>query len=130
MALGKESAASLTDLLDIRLRRALEEAERNPECSAKELAVLVCLSYARLERLAKAQTGCSLGQHLGQLRMRRALELLRESDKSVKEIASLLGYAQPPNFVRAFKRTFGESPGGLRRHILLIKSAKRLTQWA
>ena len=49
-------------------------------------------------------------QHLVRLKMNHALALLNIPGKMVKEIASELGFEDPFNFSRSFKRIFGVSP--------------------
>jgi hypothetical protein len=44
------------------------------------------------------------------LRMQRAQHLLLEGQKSVKEVASLVGYYRQHEFARAFRKAFGVSP--------------------
>ena len=53
--------------------------------------------------------------YLQHLRMNRAVELLQNSNLKVKDVASELGFSDPYNFSRAFKRVFGMYPGHLRR---------------
>jgi AraC-like DNA-binding protein len=45
----------------------------------------------------------------------RAAELLTNDCKKIKEIAAALGFADPANFGKAFKRWYGVSPGDYRR---------------
>jgi AraC-like DNA-binding protein len=45
------------------------------------------------------------------LKMKKALELLKEGGHSIGEIAEKLGYADRGNFTRAFKKYYGETPG-------------------
>ncbi|MET0377936.1 MAG: helix-turn-helix transcriptional regulator, partial [Spongiibacteraceae bacterium] len=44
------------------------------------------------------------------LKMQRACELLETTEFDVREIAELLGYADPFYFSKLFKRTIGQSP--------------------
>ena len=49
----------------------------------------------------------------------RAAELLSNDRIKIKEVAAALGFQNPANFGKAFKRWFGISPGGYRaRHHL------------
>ena len=50
--------------------------------------------------------GLSPGQYINQLRMRKAVELIRNTDKKMSEIAGIVGYADQYAFSKAFKRTF------------------------
>ncbi len=49
-----------------------------------------------------------------ELRRGLALDYLQQSNLSIDEIASLLGYTETPNFYRAFKRWTGHAPGAFR----------------
>ena len=49
----------------------------------------------------------------------RATELLANDTIKIKEVAAALGFQNPANFGKAFKRWYGISPGGYReRHDL------------
>ncbi len=52
---------------------------------------------------------------LQDMRQTRAQILLRDARYHVNEVAELLGYREPANFSRAFKRWFGQSPAAWRR---------------
>jgi AraC-like DNA-binding protein len=66
-----------------------------------------------LRRLADA--GTSFGQLLDRHQMRRAEALLADAEFSLAEIAFRLGYSDPANFARAFRRWYNETPGAYRR---------------
>jgi AraC-like DNA-binding protein len=51
---------------------------------------------------------------LDEERHARALVLLRSSGLSVKDVAQRLGYSDVANFMRAFKRWTGQTPGAFR----------------
>jgi AraC-like DNA-binding protein len=55
--------------------------------------------------------GVSVDEFAKAEKMKKALELLRETDKSVKEIASICGYHKTSNFSTAFKKYFSIRPG-------------------
>jgi transcriptional regulator GlxA family with amidase domain len=57
--------------------------------------------------------GITVHQYVFRIRMERAYELVKETDKPFKEIASLVGY-QPRNFFHCFKKYFGQTPGQAR----------------
>lgn len=51
---------------------------------------------------------------LEDVRRERALMYLRERERSLAEVAELLGFSEPSAFSRAFKRWMGKSPGEYR----------------
>jgi AraC family transcriptional regulator of adaptative response / methylphosphotriester-DNA alkyltransferase methyltransferase len=59
-----------------------------------------------------AQTG--FRDYLTQVRMERARELLCESSYCVQEIARMVGYREPAQFAKAFRRAYGTSRPGSR----------------
>ena len=70
-----------------------------------------CLGMsARSLRRRLAELGTSYQMIIEQLRRGRAVELLCHSQLSVDDIASQLGYQDPSNFGRAFRRWTGKSP--------------------
>ncbi len=60
--------------------------------------------------------GISMFDYLVKKRMQAARNLLLETDKPIKEIASLTGYATKQSFLNAFKRYFHDTPGSFRKN--------------
>lgn len=60
--------------------------------------------------------GTSYREVLLRLRMKRAAELLQESSLSLTQISEQLGYSYLPQFMRAFKKHYGITPGEFRQH--------------
>src|SRR6185295_2914648 len=83
--------------------------------SAKEVAEHFNTHRRKLLREFQAQRSMPIEQWLEGERDRRAVNLLRGSRLSMKEISDVLKYSQPSAFGRAFKRTHGVSPGKFRR---------------
>lgn len=75
-----------------------------------DIADMVGLNRDYLGRLFRRSTGMSLYAFLTHKRMESAMELCRESDLAVKQIALGLGYRDPLYFSRAFRRFHGMSP--------------------
>lgn len=51
-----------------------------------------------------------VGSYIHEARMKQAKVLLKNSDKSIKEIAALCGYSKARNFSSAYKKFFRERP--------------------
>ena len=45
------------------------------------------------------------------MRMKRACELMKETNLSVADIAEQTGFQTPGYFIKVFKNHFGETPG-------------------
>lgn len=83
-------------------------------CPTLKLMADLCDTSPRsLHRQLKLE-GSSYQEILDEVRFERAHQRLRESEVSIKELASQLGYSGSNNFVRAFKRKCGETPGEFR----------------
>lgn len=75
------------------------------------LATRVGLSRRVLNAHFKALYGDPVSACLQRWRMERAAAMLLRRDHSVKQVAYLVGYRHPSNFVLAFRRYTGMSPG-------------------
>ena len=78
--------------------------------SLKEAARIVHMSSQYVSRLFKERTGKNFTAHLVEIRMRKAAQLLRDVDYLTYEVSELVGYRNPKNFTRTFKRYFGVPP--------------------
>lgn len=80
----------------------------------EQMAADLGVSYTTLRRVFRQHAGMSLKQYQTGIRIRRACELLRSSNRSVKEIAGHLGYSSPFHFSMQFSRATGLSPSAWR----------------
>ena len=53
---------------------------------------------------------------LSETRQQLALQYISDSSRSIGEITYLLGFSEPSNFTRAFKRWTGKTPAEYREH--------------
>jgi len=79
------------------------------------LAVSLGMSISSLRRRVMETTGMSLHQFVRTLRMGSARRLLRQTDKSLAEIATELGFTDVYYFNREFSRLAGISPAAYRK---------------
>jgi len=82
--------------------------------SVAELADRAALSRAQFTRRFVARTGLSPARYLIDARIDRARQLLTETNMSVTQVATMLGYADLAYFSRQYKRHTGRSPGRAR----------------
>jgi AraC-like DNA-binding protein len=78
-----------------------------------EIAEILQMSLRSLQRRLKEE-GTSFKDLLEDTRKALAVQYLRESHRSICEIAYLLGFSECSNFNRAFKRWTGKTPGEFR----------------
>ena len=63
----------------------------------------------------KEQTGLSPARFLKKIRLENGLRLLRQSDKSIAQIADEVGFADQFHFAREFKKGYGLTPSHYRK---------------
>jgi AraC-like DNA-binding protein len=96
-----------------RVRAVLTEAER-PFAELSYVAKRVGMSERTLKRHLKLN-GSSYQRLLDQVRRDRATALLHDGSVSIDQVALQLGYGDPANFTRAFRKWTGLSPTAWRR---------------
>ncbi len=90
------------------------EAEYPTELSLDDIARRVASSRRQLQR-AYAEIGqTTFREHLTAVRMDKAAELLGSRSLTVREVAHRVGYRQPAQFAKAFRRHHGAAPSAFR----------------
>jgi len=93
---------------------AIVEREYASELSLDDIARRVASSRRQLQR-AYAEIGrTTFREHLTQVRMRKAAEMLAADNLTVREVAHRVGYRQPAQFAKAFRRHQGAAPSAFR----------------
>lgn len=98
----------------IRLALSYINEDLGGELSVESLADRLFLSKYHFMRLFKAQTGSTVHAYVRQKRLMYAARLIREGS-SVNKAAADSGFADYSAFHRAFKESFGVSPGQLKK---------------
>ena len=97
---------------------AIVEAEYASDLSLDDIARRVASSRRQLQR-AYAEIGrTTFRDHLTAVRMERAAELLAVRGLTVREVAHRVGYRQPAQFAKAFRRHHHVSPSAYRSRAL------------
>ena len=68
------------------------------------------VSEGYLSSVFKEQAGINFADYLEKIRMKKAMELLKDENNTVNEVAEAVGYNSVQSFRRAFKRATGISP--------------------
>ena len=98
----------------------VQENYSNPSVNINELSDQLKIHRTTLTRLFKKRMLVSPGEYLMQLRLQRALSLLRETDYPVYEIGEMVGIPHRGYFCRLIRRTVGVSPGVYREQLSMI----------
>ncbi len=83
--------------------------------SIRSLSKQVALNEFKLKSGFRKYFHSGIFEWLMEQKMQHAKQLILNSNKPIKQIASLVGYPRTTNFITAFRRQFGVTPGALRR---------------
>ena len=86
------------------------EAEYEKDLALDDVARRVATSRRQLQRAYAEVGGTTFRTQLAEVRMRRAAEMLAAGGPTVREVARRVGYRQPAQFAKAFRRHLGRAP--------------------
>ena len=81
-----------------------------------ELAAHVGVSKFHLSRSFKRYVGVTIGDYVMANRLRYARDLLKYTDKPIRQVAEMCGIPQPSHFTAIFKEAEGMTPLAYRKH--------------
>lgn len=112
----KEYTFTPFDISRIHQARTILETyiDRKPP-TIRMLSKQVALNEFKLKSGFRKYFHSGIFEWLMEQKMQHAKQLILNSNKPIKEIASLVGYPRTTNFITAFRRQFGVTPGALRR---------------
>jgi DNA-binding response OmpR family regulator len=109
----QQAAASTTkpeDLFVTNVREIIEHNMTDTNFTVERLCKMVFMSHSQLHRKLEAITGCSPNKFIRILRLKKAVELLPDTSKSIGSIALDCGYNDPGYFARVFRQEFNMTP--------------------
>jgi len=114
---GTETTGWLAGVRDRHVGRALELMHADPArgWTVPELARAAGISRSVLTERFGRLVGQSPIEYLKIWRLHLAGSMLRDGERKLREIAEAVGYESESAFSKAFRRTFGASPGSWRR---------------
>jgi transcriptional regulator GlxA family with amidase domain len=83
--------------------------------SLASVAREIATSRRQLQRAFAEAGGTSFSRELQRVRVARAAELLLDRSLPVQEVAGAVGYRQPAQFAKVFRRHHGIPPSAFRR---------------
>jgi AraC family transcriptional regulator, melibiose operon regulatory protein len=94
---------------------ALMQHDYPESLTAAVIAEQLHIQPTYLHRLFREHTGLTMGEHLQNIRIQHAQELLLHTDDTLLDVSSAVGIGSQQHFTRLFKRIVGLSPLEYRR---------------
>lgn len=100
----------------LRLKKLFDHINAHPaeKLSVSVAARLAGMSAAQFMKTFKQVAGMTLVAYLNHVRLANAARLLRETDRTIAEIADATGFSDQSYFDKRFKRAFGCTPKNFR----------------
>ena len=110
--LGSASRSSNRDHINSVVEQACEIMRNNLHqlVDTQQLAKNLYVSYTWFRKVFKEQTGEAPAEYHLNRRIEKARALLKETDRSVRQISEELGFKNQNHFSALFKRKIGQSP--------------------
>lgn len=105
----KNSGYKRRDIMDV--LNYIYENYLDDNFSVKSMASHFQTSVSNISHFFKKNMEVTISQYVEQIKLERAKEMLRTSDKKVSEIAEILRYANSTAFIEMFKKYEGVTPG-------------------
>lgn len=111
----EEAEGMVTDHPEINRVLTYIHAHYAENISLKALARHVAMEEHYLSRLFRQKTHETLINYLQQIRVKKAQQLLSETDLTVTDIGCRVGFPSDNYFIKTFKKWSGDTPGAYRR---------------
>ena len=103
-----------------KLREVIQQQMAHEQFGVSELAEEVGMSRSNLLRRVKKITGQSVSQFIREVRLEKAMELLKTGALNVSEVSEQVGFASASYFVKCFREQYGYPPGEVSKRMETI----------
>ena len=93
------------------LTQIIEDNISNEHFGVSELASKIGMSRSNLLRKIKKSTNLSVSQFIRQVRLKNAMDLLKQDAFTVSEISYTVGFGSTSYFIKCFREYYGFPPG-------------------
>ncbi|MFC2132422.1 helix-turn-helix domain-containing protein, partial [Bacteroidota bacterium] len=94
-----------------KITEIVEENISNEQFGVSELAREIAMSRSNLLRKIKKLTKLSVSQFIRQVRLKNAMEMLKQTSFTVSEVSYKVGFSSTSYFIKCFHDYYGYSPG-------------------
>ncbi len=110
--------ATEPEIINPLLTKMMEVIEKNythNDFSVERLADEMCMTKITLYRRIKTLLDKTPVEVLSEFRLNKAMQMLKETDKSVGDVAYEVGFSDPAYFTRRFRTFFGVAPSSVHK---------------
>jgi class 3 adenylate cyclase len=94
-----------------KITEVIEENLPDEQFGVSELAREMGMSRSSLLRKVKKETQLSVSQFIRDLRLKRAMDMLKDTSETVSEISYQVGFKSSSYFIKCFREHYGYPPG-------------------
>jgi TolB-like protein/AraC-like DNA-binding protein/Tfp pilus assembly protein PilF len=111
-----------------RITEIITENISNERFGVSELARETGMSRSNLLRKVKKLTKLSVSQFIRQVRLKNALEMLRQTSLNVSEISYKVGFSSTSYFIKCFRDFYGYPPGEVGKRDVIENESNQISQ--
>jgi signal transduction histidine kinase/DNA-binding response OmpR family regulator len=111
----KTGLSSIDQIFIDNLTHYIKENYTRQNFQVTDLCDELQLSRSQLYRKTKALLGTSISDHIQNIRLQKAQELLKDHSKSIADVAYEVGYTSPDYFSTVFKAKYNLTPSQFRK---------------
>jgi two-component system response regulator YesN len=100
----------------VKTAKAFIEDNYQRPITINEVAQKMAITPSHLMHLFKQKTGSTFGEYLMTFRMKKAIELLTNTELNIAEVANRVGYQDSNYFSRIFKNFHGMAPSEFKKN--------------
>jgi TolB-like protein/AraC-like DNA-binding protein/Tfp pilus assembly protein PilF len=128
-----DSSPSNTDFIN-QVTHVIEQNLASEQFGVSELADALHMSRSNLLRKVKKESQLSVSQLINQVRLKKAMELLRQGSLNVSEVSHQVGFNSTSYFIKCFREYYGYPPGEAGKHaetepVAAVPSAPKHGRW-
>tara|TARA_R110000868_G_scaffold4211_7_gene26495 strand:+ start:23511 stop:25571 length:2061 start_codon:yes stop_codon:yes gene_type:complete len=101
----------------------------NEQFGVSELAAIMNMSRSNLLRKIKKNTQLSASQFIRQVRLKKSMQLLKQTSLTISEISYQVGFGSTSYFIKCFREYFGHPPGEVGKGTLVAEKKHAQTHF-
>lgn len=105
------NASNMEDNFINKIESVILENLSNEQFGVSELAEIMNMSRSNLLRKIKKNTQLSASQFIRQVRLKKSMQMLKQTSLTISEISFQVGFGSTSYFIKCFREYYGHPPG-------------------